>query len=251
MKLGRSQWVTFISMNLKGNFRKYKIIIFILPLLILLTIVLTNERTLRKPKWDLEEKNEAVMGAIEEVLDNREARKVKDIEHEEFSPNQLKKVVVYKMTFDPELYNDYYEDYFYNRKIIAVRDIKSRREEYIFTGEERTGDPHWLGNNYVFFTTYCGTACRGLYLVDTRNKETWLAVLDHTFSYKKDVYDTHFKDWFGQEFVSEGLIDEIKSEMVDDKAYLIFKMKNNQGDFTYEKRFLFTGGELKEVVPKR
>lgn len=235
-------------MNLRDSFRGYKLVILVL-LVLGLGIALANERSVKKPKWsfETEKEKEDVLAAIQEAIDDRTLRKLKEIKYEEFSPDQSKKIILYKTAFDPGLYNNYYVDYFYNREIIAVRDIEDQREEYIFTGEERTGDPHWLGNNYVFFTAYCGTACKGLYLIDTRDKETWLAVLSHIFSCKRDVHDTHFKDWFGQEFVFEGLISEIESEMMDDKAYLIFRMKDGEGNFLYEKRFLFTGDELKAL----
>ncbi len=148
------------------------------------------------------------------------------------------------MAFTRTLHNGYYAAYFYNYIVVASVDIENQREYYVFTGEERTGDPHWLGNNYVFFTTYCGTACKGLYLVDTRDKETWLAVWGYLFSEEEDIWETHFTDWFDQKFSFDGLVDELKSETFGDEVYLIFKMKDDEGNFLYNKRFLFTEGGL-------
>lgn len=237
-------------MNLRDSFRRHKLIIFVLFVLIM-WIVWANERTLRKPRWHSEMEGETILGAIQEAVDDLDLRRaekeMKEIEYEELSPDQSRKAVLYKMLFDSNLYNGYYNDYFYNKMIVAAVDIEGQREYYVFTGEERTGNPHWLGNNYVFFTTYCGTACKGLYLIDIRNKETLLTTLSYIFSYEKGAYDTHLRDWFGQEFVFEGIVEEIRSETVGDNVYLIFKMKNNQGHYLYEKQFLFTGNSLEAL----
>lgn len=149
------------------------------------------------------------------------------------------------MSFDSQLYNDYYNDFFLNQKIISVQDIKTSREYYVFTGEERTGDPHWLGNDYIFFTTYCGTSCQGIYLIDTRNKESELGVTSYLFEGERWV--THFRDWFGGEFVFEGLLNEVKSEISGAGPVLIFDMTDDKRNFLGEKKLLFTGNSLKLI----
>jgi len=173
--------------------------------------------------------------------------RLKEIEYEEISPDNLQKAIEYKMSFDSQLYDDYYKDFFLNQKIISVKNIKTDREGYVFTGEEKVGDPHWLGNDKIFFTTYCGTACQGLYLVDTRSKESQLAVI--SFYFQDDgPWMTHFKDWFAGEFVFEGLIDKVTSSTVGDRSYLIFKMKDVNKNPLAEERFLFTGKSLEKVI---
>lgn len=112
-----------------------------------------------------------VLGNAEEITEVP-VRKLKEIEYEELSPDRAQKAIEYKMIFNEQLYDDYYNGFFVNQKIIAVEDIKTGTEYYVFTGEERTGNPHWLGNNNLFFYTHRGTSCRGVYLVDARDKET-------------------------------------------------------------------------------
>lgn len=178
-------------MNLKDSLRKHKSGLIILVLLVPVLWAVANDTAVRlsKPKWRSEMEDDAVLGAIQEAVDGLELRraeeKTKEIEYEEFSPDRSKKIILYKTAFNRNFYSGYYNDYFYNNIIVAAVDIENQREYYVFTGEERTGDPHWLGNNRVFFTTHCGTACKGVYLVDTRNRETQLAVWGYLFSEEK------------------------------------------------------------------
>lgn len=173
------------------------------------------------------------------------AAKLKKLEYEEMSPDRVQKSIEYKMTFSEQLYSEYYGDYFENQKIIAIKDNKSSKEYYVFTGGERTGDPHWLGNDYIFFTTNCGTSCQGLYLVDTRSKESRLAVISYLF--ENDRWVTYFQDWFDKKFVFEGLLDDIKSEMTGSSSVLIFSMEDDQGKFLGERKMLFTSNSLKSI----
>jgi len=196
---------------------------------------------------DLEERFEEVESYLEnrkeEVLGLEESDFQRNLVHQELSPNGDKFILMYEIPDHPGLNSDYY-NYLSGRYAITVKETDSGRERFVFVGDYKSGSPHWLGNDFVYFTAGCGTACQGLYLVNTGNKETWLAVLSYIFSDERGVNDTHFKDWFGSEFVFEGLVDEIKSEMIDSKAYLIFKMKDDQGNFLYNKRFLFKEGGL-------
>lgn len=200
----------------------------------------------------LQKSEQNILGSLQTLQETiKEATytspELKTVRYEEESPNQSQRVLAYEVGFNPNFYKGYYEDYFLNRVIIAVRDLEYARERYIFTGEGRTNDPHWLGNNHIFFTSYCGTACQGLYLVDVRNKETWQAVWGYGRDDAGAVWQTHFTDWFGGEFDFEGLVREVASEVSGDEAYLIFKMEDDQGGFLGEKRFLFTGEELKKL----
>lgn len=240
-------------MNLIDSFRKHKsrLVILVLLMPLLWTVAIGVTVRLSKPRWRSEMEEDTILGAIQEAFDDLELRraeeKMKEIEYEEFSPDRSKKIILYKMVFNRDLYSGYYNDYFYNSVVVAAVDIEDRREYYVFTGEERTGNPHWLGNNHVFFTTHCGTACKGVYLVDTGDRETRLAVWGYTFSKEKGSWETHFTDWFDQKFSFDGLVDELKSEVAGNEVYLIFKMRDDQGKPLYDKQFLFTESGLEAV----
>lgn len=230
-------------MNLRDNFSKY----FLLSIFALIPTVAILFFTLgyfKKYEQQLEQNKKQILGAISKTATSQNT--LKSLQYKELSPDKSQEIIVYKLKFDPALYNDYYRDYFPNNTVIAVRNIKTQDEDYLFTGEERTGNPHWLGNNNVFFTAYCGTSCQGIYLIDVRDKETYTGVLSYISSDKKGAWQTHFKDWFGQEFVFAGLVDKIRSEMIDSDIYLIFKMQDDEGNSVGEKRFLFTGKKLVE-----
>lgn len=188
--------------------------------------------------------NEQTVGQISQA--NQSPFRWKETTYEEYSPDQLQKIILYRTKYDPTFYNDYYKDFFLNRAIVAVVDLETYQERDIFIGEERTGNPHWLGNKYVFFTTYCGTACKGIYLSNVENKELQMGVWGYLFSESKNEWITHFKDWFDSKHEFEGVVDEVVSQTLNDKTYLIFKRQNYQGNTLPEKRYLFTGNKLVE-----
>lgn len=165
--------------------------------------------------------------------------------YEELSPNRDRKVVRYKLNYQPELFSKSYTTYFDNNVILAVveniGDVE--RERFLFTGEERTSDPHWLGNKYLFFKAYCGSSCQGLILLDVENRQIWKGVLSY-YAGKSERPKTRFSGWFDQDFEFEGSINKIHADVVDNKPYLIFDMKNEQGVQSGQKRFLFTGSKL-------
>lgn len=225
-------------MNSKFS-KKAKLIGFIIPLVFFSLILGWISRSVYYDiTW------EEVFGDKVQILN--EIKEARDVEYQERSPDGKNIVTLYKLPYNPSIHTDYYQDYFQNQKIIAVRDLDNQKESIVFTGEERINDPHWLGNKHIFFTTYCGTACKGVYLVDTNNKESNLAVWGYIFSEEKSNWETHFKDWFRQEFVFDGLVDKIESEITNNNIYLIFKMEDDQSNSVGEKRFLFTGKKLVE-----
>lgn len=165
--------------------------------------------------------------------------------YEELSLDGSKKITSYELGFNPSLFANNYTTYLDNNVIIAVTNIfpDVEREYYIFIGEDRTGAPHWINNNYVFFTHHCGSSCQGLTLLDVRTGQRWLAVL--SFLSNKDGYlETHFHDWFDKDFKFNGSIQKIHGVMEDNLPYLIFDMENEKGVEIGEKRFLFTGNSL-------
>lgn len=242
----KSKLEIFYSMNLKDKFIQTKFLI-LASLLSLAGISLLTLRNFEKHTEYLEKSNREVLGAIDKVASmDKSPKSLKTLEYKELSPDKSHEALVYQMRFDPLLYDDYYKEYFPNQKIIIVRDLDSQKEDVVFTGEERTNNPHWLGNEYIFFTSYCGTGCKGIYLVNTLNKETRQGVWAYMYDEQKNAWGTHVNDWFSQKFVLDGMISKVKSEVVGGQAYLIFEMDDNNGNFLGEKRFIFTGDGLKE-----
>lgn len=181
----------------------------------------------------------------EDVDDEKHIEKT--LVSQEFSPDNSDKVILYMQEFNPKRFTDYYKDYFPNKAIISVEHQESLVKRTIFTGEERIGNPHWLGNDYIFFTTYCGTSCKGVYLINVRSKETNLAVLSFMMpTQEQEGWYTHFRDWFDKEFKFSGLPKDIYAEMQDGKPYLIFEMEDDKNNILGKKQLLFTGNSLKE-----
>ncbi len=109
------------------------------------------------------------------------------------------------------------------------------------------GGLHWLGNDHVFFTVYCGSSCQGIVLLDVITGKTHSTTIASMSSSKEKSY-TIFPDWFSKkEFRFDGLIDEMSGEMKDGQAYLVFKMVHDDGTALEEKRFLFTGNSLRSI----
>ncbi len=165
--------------------------------------------------------------------------------YEELSPNGNRKVIRYKLNYHSELFSENYTTYLNNNVILAVveKNGDTERENFLFVGEERTGDPHWLGNKYLFFKAYCGTSCQGLVLLDTENNQVWKGALGY-FSGKDEKPRTSFSGWFDQDFRFEDSVSQIHAAIIDNKPYLIFDMENGQGVESGQKRFLFTGNKL-------
>lgn len=133
---------------------------------------------------------------------------------------------------------------FQKQILITIQDVDGQKEEPVFIGDDKMGIPKWLDNEHIFFTSYCGTACKGIYLLDVRNKETKLATLSFTFA-DANSWETHFHDWFGQDFQFPGLLGEIGTESSNGNYYLVFHKKewtsSDEG-----KKLLFTGDTLAE-----
>lgn len=164
---------------------------------------------------------------------------------------QPKPIEVQSWTFDrlsPDGSQElmYYSERELDRQIISLRNTKAELEKTIYSGS-RVNLPDWLGNEHIFFTTYCGTSCQGLDLVNVINTEVRTGLLSYMFFVPKRPVYTHFRSWFGEEFEFNGLPTEIISETNDNKTWLIFKMKDETGKFIGEKRFIFTGNDLKEL----
>lgn len=163
--------------------------------------------------------------------------------HTEVSPDGTRNVVLYEMPFTGEGDLDY-RNYLSGQHLYSVEDLSltSNWEFYVFVGDYKSGYPQWLNNDYVFFTDGCGSGCRALYLVNTLNKEVRSAVIE-TDVLSKEKFETRFHDWFDHDYRFSGWSKNIRSVFIDDKAYLIFQMWDNNQPLD-EKRFLFTGNSL-------
>lgn len=161
----------------------------------------------------------------------------------EISPDGTRQIILYEKPFAGSGELDY-RNYLSNQYLFTVKELDNGREHDVFAGDYKVGYPHWLDNNFIFFTAGCGTGCRGIYLVDTRSKESYQGTITTT-PISQDGFKTHFHDWFDQEFKFVGWGKNIRSVYLNGKAYLIFEMWNNK-QYIGEKRFLFTGDSLKE-----
>ncbi|PJE63120.1 hypothetical protein COU88_01245 [Candidatus Roizmanbacteria bacterium CG10_big_fil_rev_8_21_14_0_10_39_6] len=115
-----------------------------------------------------------------------------------------------------------------------------------FASWDVTGKIHWLSDDYIFFLRHCGTACQGITLLSLESGKTIHAVLSYP-SFSSQSKKTHFKDWFGKKFIMIGLVEDIKSTTENNLNYLVFAMKDYEGNSLGQKRFLFTGSALEEV----
>lgn len=166
--------------------------------------------------------------------------------HQEVSPDGERRIVMYEVPFTGEGDLDY-RNYLNNQYFYSVEDISftSGRETYVFVNDYKGGYPHWLDNEYIFFTSGCGTGCRGMYLVNTRTRESRQAVV-FTNPLGAESFETQFHDWFGQDFKFSGWSKNIRASFLEGKAYLVFQMWNNDRPMG-EKRFLFTGESLEAL----
>lgn len=172
-----------------------------------------------------------------------------NIEPQVKTNSEVKQVASSQLSFDP-LSPDgsqliiYYSEPSLDQQIIAVQNLQTEKERIIYSGK-RINYPKWLGNEHVFFTTYCGTSCQGFNLVNTVNGEVHTGLLSYMFFVPQRPVFTYFRSWFGEEFEFNGLPDEIMSETYNNKTWLVFKMQDEAGNVIGEKRFLFTGTDLK------
>lgn len=190
----------------------------------------------------------SALGNIQMSLENKQ----NDVEnlkpqlhevHSETSPDGLREIILYERPFTGESDREY-GNYLNNQYLFVVREFERWIEREVYIGDYKVGNPHWLSNDFVFFTGGCGTGCRGLHLVDIKSKESYKGVITTT-PVSKDSYMTHLHDWFDHEFEFIGFDKNIRSVYLDGKTYLIFEMWNKDQAIG-EKIFIFTGNSLKE-----
>lgn len=199
---------------------------------------------LTKSLWQEKRKQEKVLQGNSKDLKYRD-QLIRKETYRELSPDGYKKITRYELSNNSELFSNSYTTYLDNNVIISVTNNLGgvEREYYIFIGEQRAGKPYWLGNNYIFFTSYCGSSCQGLTLLDVRTGKKWLAVLS-SLSEEGSQPKTHFHDWFERDFEFSGFVLDVNGVMKNNEPYLLFNLKNKEGVETGQKRFLFTGNSL-------
>lgn len=232
---------TFTNWNPKGRDKLF----ILLPLMIIVSILLGwSSRDI----YNDFTKQKALEEGIGEYLEENESQKIivqKELENQEESPDG--KNIIIKYDLKPLSSSDYYDDYFDNKSTISIKDLGIDKEYSLYTGDDRIGSPHWLGNDHIFFTGYCGTSCQGLYLIAIRNREVAQAVLTYLVPARDDIWTTHFRDWFDQEFFLEGFVEDIKGKVDGNKTYLVFKMIDINRRPLGEKHFLFTINKLIQI----
>ncbi|MDO8570204.1 MAG: hypothetical protein Q7R97_01295 [Candidatus Daviesbacteria bacterium] len=224
-------------MNLKGDFQKKLAIVIVFIVFACLNFFLGFYL-----KGQIDHKISRFNFTKEVSLKTQNTNSLTKV-HSEVSPDGLKEIILYEKSFTGNTQEEYH-NYLANQHIFAVREFDPWNENEIFLGDEMVGYPHWLGNDFIFFTTRCGTGCRGLELVNIHSKESKGAVITTT-PISKDGYETNFRDWFGHEYQFSGSDKNLRSVYLNGKVYLIFEMWNNNQSIG-EKKFLFTGNLLEE-----
>jgi len=131
--------------------------------------------------------------------------------------------------------------------LLSLESGMTKQVYYAFISNMGSGI-HWLGNNHLFFLSHCGTACQGITLLDIRSGKTKSGVLTYP-SFPNQPAKTHFKDWFGQEFVINGLVKGVSSATESNLHYFIFMLEDDTGNFLGEKKFQFMEAKADKLLP--
>ena len=237
----------------RDNIRKKLVFSFSLVIIACLSVVLMSEFVNRFAENVVNESvSDEIDYRVEEIIEDK-VRKVWGAnsgedeligQYSEISPDGEKQVILYKKPFVGDGQLDY-RNYLSNQHVFAIKYFENGAEYHVFNGDDGVGYPHWIGNDFIFFTTRCGTGCRGLRLVDIRSQESYSGTITTT-PISKDGFKTGFQGWFDKDFEFVGFDENIRSVYLDGKAYLIFEMWNDN-KYLGEKKFLFTGSSLEEL----
>jgi len=55
---------------------------------------------------------------------------------------------------------------------------------------------------------------------------------------------THFEDWFGNHHEVNNFVENIDTETVKGKSYLLFNMRTDEGEKDRQEKFVFTESDL-------
>jgi len=161
----------------------------------------------------------------------------KSILSQSLSPDKSRQLTSYNLSFNKLFFDDYDLDYYPNQFMIAIKDMDTGISHYIFMGD-RAGEPKWLGNDYIFYTDYCGTGCQAFILRDVSSGELHFGYLGYFFRDNGTAY-TLVQDWSGKLSRLEGLSQDIVSETANGKTFLVFGITDGQGKQLGEKKLLF------------
>lgn len=180
-----------------------------------------------------------VLGEKTETV--QESKQQRKLVYQEFSPDGEKNLILYELPFlgKGELE---YRNHLANQYSIIVETLSNGSESQIFAHDDKTGYPHWLGNEDIFFTGGCGTGCQSLYLVNVNSRESRQGLLEFIPLVDNKTVSI-FSDWFGQKFTFQGAVEHMRSAVLDDQIYFIFVL-NNPNESSREQKFLFTGEKL-------
>jgi hypothetical protein len=107
-----------------------------------------------------------------------------------------------------------------------------------FPSWDITSDIQWLGENYLFFSRHCGTACQGLSLLDVSTGKIKNATLSYQ-SFPDQPLFTHFEDWFGNQFHWEGSLKQIETTSKGANNYLVFVIQDGSSENLREEKVMF------------
>lgn len=163
-----------------------------------------------------------------------EPKTVRYLEYKVLSPDGTKEISVYAINDDPNTFMDNA----LAKQVFTLKNLADSSKKDILTSE-KVDFPKWLGNNHIFFTTYCGSGCQGFDLVNISTKKRKNGVLSYMVTSDGKSEYTILESWSGKEIKFDGVPKEIISEIFGGKIWLVFNMIDQQGKALGQKRILF------------
>lgn len=163
----------------------------------------------------------------------------KQLQSLEISPSQTQAAFYY----DPNETDGFKE----HELSLMVFDLTNKSVKEIFHTTHPSwdvrSDLHWLGNKHIIFFRNCGTSCQGLTMLNIQTGEIKNATLSYMLSSDRPAY-TNFEDWFGNHYEVNNFVENVYTEAVEGKYYLLFNMKTETGEKSGQEKFLFTESNL-------
>lgn len=85
-----------------------------------------------------------------------------------------------------------------------------------------------VGNEYIFYTVYCGSSCKGLFLVRIPTGEVYKATLSYPFDHAEQKDYALFTDWHSNDFELDDLFDQVTATVHGNTAVLTFTNTDKQ-----------------------
>jgi len=134
-----------------------------------------------------------------------------------------------------------------NELTLMILDLTSQKTKKIFHSTnpfwDVRSDLHWLGDSTIIFLRNCGTSCQGITLLNVQTGKTINATLSYMTLSDRPAY-THFEDWFGNHHEVNNFVENIDTETVKGKSYLLFNMRTDEGEKDRQEKFVFTESDL-------